>query len=173
MVSGCIDGSSTPPKEQDDVAVLPDIQAPLPYFLQNVYPEPGSQIAQMAYRTGSVDIENRWYYRLSGAICANLDQKSLLEQNDYNFNSRNYVGGSYLRVNTLGPSSYSIPVRNDLVRTSEAGGALSDERGNYIGGILIICWEVELAPGVYEATYEYTQTSGNVLSYTWSFEITE
>ena len=44
---------------------------------------------------------------------------------------------------------------------------------NEIGGILILCWKVDLVPDVYEVTYEYTQTSGHVLSYTWSFEIIE
>lgn len=171
----CRDKPTVPIKTRTIAAVLPGSQVPLPLFLRDVYPEPGSQVAQAAYMTGPEDEEKRLFYPTSAGICVDLHLKSLLDQNDNNLTSRDYVGRSHLEVRTLGLDSTSILVRNDLLWVSEAGGTLADERGNEIGGILIVCWkaEADLAPGVYEATYEYAQTSGRVLSYTWSFEITK
>jgi hypothetical protein len=173
MLSGCLSGAPTPSKTLAATAILPDMQAPLPPFLRDVYPEPGSQVTQTAYTTGIGDDENRLFDQFSGAVCVDLNLEGLLEQKDHNLDSNDYVGRGYLEVETLGSNTHGIPVRRDRVWTSEAGGALFDERGNSIGGSLIACWEVDLIPNVYGATYKYTQSSGYVLSYTWSFEITE
>jgi len=171
MLPGCFSRPRTPSKTLDAAIVLLATQAPLPSFLRNAYPEPGSRIAQTAYATGSVDIEDRWYYRLTGATCVNLKARDLLEQNDHDLSTDDHAVRSRLKVYTFDPSSRSIPVR-DVVKVSIIGGD-TDEKGNFSGGILTVCWNVDLVAGIYESTYEYTQTSGNILSYTWSFEITE
>jgi hypothetical protein len=173
MLPACASKPSASPETRDTAIALPATQTPLPPFLEDVYPKPGSQVSQTAYATGTGVEEPLPFYWSSGKICADLNQKNLLEQNDYDLNSYNYVERGHLKVSTFGPNPRSVPVRNDLVWSPMAGGATFDERGNSIGGSLAVCWEVDLKPSVYEATYEYTQTSGHVLSYTWSFEITE
>jgi hypothetical protein len=173
VLSACLDRSSRPSKENTAVAAFVDIQTPLPPYLRLVYPKPGSQTTRAAYTTGIEDEENRLFDQLHGAICVDLIQASLLEQNDRNLDSEDFVAGSHLRVGTFGSSSYDIPVRHDRIWVSESGGVLVDEKGNTIGASLIACWMADLSPGVYEAIYEYTRTSGSVLSYTWSFEIVE
>jgi len=167
--TGCFDESPASSGTRDTAVVLSATQTPVPSFLRDVYPEPGSRVTQAAHRTETGGL----FYPISAAICVDINQQNLLEQDDNNLNSRNYVERSHLQVSVISPDLYSVPVRNDLRWTSEAGGALNDKRGNAIGGILIVCWKVDLTPGVYEATFEHKQTSGHVLSYTWSFEITE
>lgn len=151
----------------------PGVQTPIPGFLKFVYPVPGSQLTQDAYTTGIGDEENRLFDQLQGAICVDLIPANLLEQNDQNLDSEDFVAASYLRVGTYGSNSQYNPVRHDRVWVSESGGVLVDEKGNIIGASLIACWMADLSPGVYEANYEYTRTSGRVLSYAWSFEIAE
>jgi len=169
----CSNGPSMS-SEKDDVAiVLPGTRLPFPSFIRDVYPEPGSYVAQIAYITGREDEENRLFFQMPGTICVDLKHKNLLGQNDFNSDGRTYVERSHLKVSTLGSVRHSVPVRTDVVWSSESGGTLKDERGNEIGGITIVCWQVSLEPNIYEATYEYVQTSGNILSYTWSFEITD
>jgi len=156
-LSGCSTWWSTP-CEPDAAAVLPDTQTPLPAFLRDVYPEPGSRVAQAVYVTWPEDEESRLFRSEPGTICVNLDWENLPEQNDYNLDR---VVRSNLKVSTFSPNPCSISVYKDCV-----WGAVSL-------GILSFCWKVDLVPGIYEATYEYKQASGRVLSYTWSFEITE
>jgi hypothetical protein len=117
--------------------------------------------------------ETQLFYRMPAAICVDVEQKNLLEQSDYGLGGNHHSMRSYWKVRTLGPDSDSLPGCNNCQWGFEAGGTLKDERGNEIGGILILCWKVDLVPDVYEVTYEYTQTSSHVLSYTWSFEIIE
>jgi hypothetical protein len=173
VLLGCSSKSPTPSKAHTGAVILPDTQASLPPFLRAAYPGPGSRVAQTAYMTETKSEETQLFYRKLAAICVDVEQRNLLEQSDHDLGGNHHSIRSYLNVSTFGPDSYSIPWCNNCKWASMAGGTLKDERGNEIDGILILCWEVDLAPGVYEATYEYTQTSGRILSYTWSFEITE
>jgi hypothetical protein len=100
-----------------------------------------------------------------------LKARDLLEKNDHDLNTDDHAVRGRLKVYTFDPSSHSIPVC-DVAMVSVVDGE-TNEKGNFSYGVLTVCWNVDLVPGIYEATYEYTQTSGNVLSYTWSFEITD
>jgi hypothetical protein len=122
--------------------------------------------------TDGDDDSNQFIFRKLAAICVEVEKKNLLEQSDYNLGGDQHAAKSYLRVSTFGPDSHSVSVPDDRVSAIMGGGTLKDERGNEIGGFLVLCWDVDLVPGVYEAIYEYMQ-AGYVLSYTWSFEIIE
>jgi hypothetical protein len=120
-----------------------------------------------------VEIEDRLLYPLAGAVCVNLTAANLLERNDRDFSTNDYLTRSNINVRTLGPNPRDVARSDDTVIVSVAGGTLKDERGNEVGGTMIFCWQFDLTPSVYEAAFDYLSTSGYVLSYRWSFEIIE
>jgi hypothetical protein len=168
---GCLSRPRPPAKTLDAAIVVPAIQTPLPPFLADVYPEPGGRVAQKTYATGTRGEQDQLFWRRLEAICVGINQLNLLGPGDQNLTPHDYVGRSGLRVRAVSPTTCNVPISELTV--AEGGPAFSDERGNAIGGSFIVCWGADLVPGIYETTYEYTQTSGNVLSYTWSFEITD
>jgi hypothetical protein len=91
-------------------------------------------------------------------VCVDFKAIRVLEDEDRDLRADDFIERSSFEIDS---------VLQPIVQTTVVAMGF---RGNDIGPYYF-CASAEVEPGWHEATYSIRQTSGNVLSYTWYFEI--
>ncbi len=139
----------------------------------SVHPEPGSNYNLTEF-DGMISPKGDG----SGGICVELNGWSVIEPDDQGLVMRDYLDRSILIVNDqvwqgdavdFAYDSFMRQVNRKYDPDSEAWIALEE---NSIGPFHF-CWGMELDIGTHTAEYKIRQTSGNELSYSWQFTISE
>lgn len=156
--------------EADELLPTP---MPTEAFLPGVIPEPSERISHEEYKAKlEVGVGEL------GPICVNYYALEVLEYGDDNLSREDYLARSVLIINgEVWPGSKEPYIWWDYL-----GEALSTEnpetgrsepiKGNATGPFTF-CWDVELEPGMHTVEFKTRKTSGEELSYRWSFLITE
>jgi hypothetical protein len=146
----------------------------MPAFLPKVYPAPEAVLEYTRYREGATI--DRMDVKLADAICVTLDGSEIVEAADDGLESVDYLERSQLVVNEgvrddlepLLEMDY-LGVLTTQVRDPETGNA-TILQWNATGPFLI-CWQVELQPGIQTVEYRIQKSSGIELSYRWHFHL--
>jgi hypothetical protein len=154
--------------QQKPQEILPT-PMPTPAFLLGVIPEPGERISYEEYKArfepGELGL------REVGPICVRYDASKLLEYDDEGLRKEDYLARSLLLINgEVWPNSQKPDLYRDALGLAVSrDGNLA--KGNAVGPFYF-CWDVELGPGMHTVEFITRKTSGEELSYTWSFLIT-
>lgn len=142
---------------------------PLPSFIFGLLvPDPQEVITLETYRNG-YHYPSDAHPSPGGAkssICAHIDPSPLLEPGDDEYPAS--------RVNVLVDGA-EVDMFDAYFRM--AGQlVLFDDAGQIVataGGPLVLCWAASLGSGIHTATITAQKTSGETMSYSWSFELTD
>lgn len=162
--------------KQLDIPTMDKLNGPLPSFLQFVAPAPQTTHKLEAYAIGehyppeeasaAEGIENR--------ICVQIKPSPLLEPGDYFVFSEKY--GDFLPNRVTGYLNGVEIKRDEGVNSIMGTSYLWDENGRIVAeaiGPQIICWLAELDAGQHVFVIEIEKTSGEIVSYGWSFILTK
>lgn len=152
------------------------IPTPLPRlaFVPFVHPEPSSTISSQAYFSG-VDSN---ILETTNAICLELDAHELIEDGDIGLGWTNYLERSELIVdgksssNVIVPDSYFGSL-SEVIYTFYDPDMEELVEGSYAPGPFTFCWEIILDKGLHTIEFQTRKTSGKILSYSWSFYISD
>lgn len=152
-----------------------ELNHPLPDYLTFVAPEPESTYSIFSYRLGEHYPSTVHPAPSSGQnrICIQLIGETLLESGD--FFTEYPKEGEFLPDRVTGYVD-GIMVEKDEEIIMMLGESWLLDEGEIIAsapGPQIICWPIELEIGNHYVTIEVKKTSGEVESYSWSFEIKE
>lgn len=167
FISSCR-GDFSPPK-------VNELNHPLPEYLTFVAPEPESMHSSDSYKTGKHYPATAHPAPSSGGnrICIQLIGETLLEPGD--FFTEYPQKGKFLPDRVIGYVDNKVVDKDEEIITILGESQLIDE-GKVIAsapGPQIICWPIELEIGNHYVTVEVNKTSGEVVSYSWSFELIE
>ena len=152
-----------------------ELNLPLPEYLNFVAPEPKSSYPIDSYKMGEhyPSIAHPAPLMGQNRVCIQLTGESLLEPGDF-FTEYPKVG-EFLPDRVKGYVDGKLAEKDEEIRIILGESRLLDE-GKVIAsapGPQIICWPIELKVGAHYATIEINKTSGEVVSYSWTFELTE
>lgn len=145
------------------------LNGPLPPFIYHVLvPEPQSVVSLRDYQHG-------YHYPADAhpapggaknSVCAHVSLDPLLAFGDDadSVHTAVFVDGSPAEAH---PEFFMM--LGETVKLDEEGNVVASKPS----GPLVRCWIAELNPGMHIATIEANKSSGEVLSYSWSFEIVD
>lgn len=161
--------------KQHDVPVADELNKPLHSFLQFVVPAP-----QTTYWTGSYALGEHYPSYEAGPaessqnrVCVQIKPRSLLEPGDHFVFSAKY--GDFLPDRITGYLDGAEVKRDDGVTTVLGTSYLQDESDRIVAeaqGPQVVCWFNELDAGQHNFVVEIEKTSGEIVSYGWSFTLT-
>jgi len=140
-------------------------QAYRPEFLGAIYPAPDSTQSADVYASTIEWGSGEWnspavaLNRAPNTICIELKTRHLPGTPDVT------LGDSKIQLLAIQQKSQITLRRGDLF--------VIVQDITPVGESVMYCWLADLTPDTYEATYIISPTPSYVLSYTWSFEITE
>lgn len=154
------------------------LPTPLPTkaFLPSVDPEPGERISYEDYQAKLEGEE--FQAREFGPVCVTYVAEEVLEYGDDGFRMEDFLSRSVLIVdnevwpNSSEPDTYRDYLNEKLFEVHPITGEYQQIAGNAIGPF-VFCWDVELEPGIHSVEFKTRKTSGEELSYSWSFVITK
>lgn len=149
---------------------------PLPSFLSFVVPEPESVYSIEDFSTG-MHYPTKAHPAPGNArnrVCIELVSTGLLEPGD-NF-TLYPEEGEFLPDRLTGYIDGKQAQKDEEVMTILGREYLTGDSGEVIAsssGPQIICWPLSLESGIHYFFIEVTKTSGQIISYDWSFELVE
>lgn len=161
--------------KQHNIPATDDLNKPLPPFLHLVAPAP-----ETTYRIGSYALGEHYPpEEVSPAegsqnrICIQINPRPLLEPGDHFVFSAKY--GDFLPDRINGYLNGTKLKRDEGVTTVMGTDYLQDKNGHIIAeaeGPQVVCWLAELDIGQHNFIVEIEKTSGEIVSYGWSFALT-
>jgi hypothetical protein len=159
------------PVEVEVTEAVP-VMTSLPSYLKSTIPEPGKSYTLTDYETLAT---SRFWGAGEPAICVYISATPFVEPGDFFGAAIHWVEDRvYLvvddtiitEVHSLGPTD------------SEGGEKIDPETGKVIargpdGSPMTICYAAPLDTGIHTATLVVKKTSGEQVTYTWQFRITE
>ena len=146
----------------------PMVQEPLPEYLIDVIPSPGSSWNAGDYSVGlhgkGSDFETE---TTTQRICVELFVVPLLLPGDDLLDEDEIIERISLTVNGLVQPGPDQPLSAYLERYS-----VLDKDGNVVavgGGPYFVCWHNPLEAGVHTARFAFRKTSGRNMEYEWTF----
>jgi hypothetical protein len=159
-------GNNATPSPQKVTPILIDTQGPRPPFIERI---------QLDFddRRSRARVEEIFGKNVGPLIriCVALDVMEVLVVQDYDMQADDHRMRSTLRVWEVKNGKHLLP-DTPLVGQIDTGPSNLDSRGNSLGDSAY-CWFYGLPPGLYEATFNYRQRTGNILSYTWQIQTVE
>jgi hypothetical protein len=152
--------------------VAPIPPEPLPDFLYTVAPKPGEILSLHDYYGSEYDL----YPRLGPAVCVTVSPLSLLEPGDY-WEANDVVERTTVKVDgevqdePIGEFE-NYAVEHTLGAVNEAGNWTGTVVAS-AGGPYRWCLETPLGAGVHQAEVNFEKSSGEVVSFAWTFELVE
>lgn len=163
-------------KDERQISPTSHLNDPLPSFLSFVVPEPASTYSIEDFRTGMhypagahpapENARNR--------VCIELVSTGLLEPGD-NF-ALYPEEGEFLPDRVTGYIDGKKAQKDEEIITILGREYLTDDSGEVVAssfGPQIICWPLLVERGIHYFLIEVTKTSGQIISYDWSFELVE
>jgi hypothetical protein len=150
---------------------------PTAAFLPWAYPKPSSVIKLADFRTGYPS-PNPNSQSLQNAVCIELNGNELIEGRDNGLELVDYLERSMLIVDDRRWSETEPKPIIDLlgsvqeVKRQPETGEVTLLRSNATGPYTI-CWQIELNKGIHNIEFQTLKTSGDELSYSWSFLISD
>ena len=169
LICSCKTSNYTLPPEEE-------LNNPLPEYLSFVAPEPESIYSINDFKAGNHYPTGVPSALDNGAnrVCIELNGKPFLETGDYFALRPNQ--GEYFPDRVTGYVDGEKVLKDEDTITILGEYRLINEKGEVtasVPGPFIICWNVQLNLGQHIATIEVEKTSGERISYSWSFEITK
>lgn len=173
FVSGCTKptvsvGAISVPTTPTPLPPMPHAE-PTPDYLV-VFPRPGSVLTTTEYSELGRSIG--WS---DGAdkICVGVNPGEVMEPGDLSDGDR-WLSTTHLVVDGLRVDKYDSVLKKNLsgreYRDKDTGELLYKAPD---GSPFSVCYDAELTMGRHTVSYVIQQTSGNILEYTWYFEIVE
>jgi hypothetical protein len=139
---------------------------PLPEFIDRILvPGPKAVVSLDDYRKGRHYPPEAHPAPAENAICAHVSLAPLLDWGESPFKLAPFsvtVDGNEV------PSHEKISViLHEFIQLDDSRNVIATKSG----GPLVQCWIAELEPGVHVATIEVQTTTGETLTYSWSFEL--
>jgi hypothetical protein len=147
-----------------------------PDFLAIVAPHSEQIVTMEEFKTGKHFPEGEYIAQreASNKICIKVIQTSLLEPGD-NFSGRQNEPGDYF------PERLSLTINGQNAERDDDNFAallnlvvLRNENNDIVAqavGPQVICWLTDLGEGTHVAVLNARKTSGEIVSYSWQFEI--
>jgi hypothetical protein len=142
-------------------------QSPLPEFILDAIPAPGSELSLHSYQEGWHGATGTWSGEpVNESVCVEFDAGEVLLPGD-NWNTADEIlERIQFKLNEQVISSPSVVVQllEEVI--------LLDGEGNEVAWAprpSLFCWQGDLEVGIQKATFSFRKTSGKLLEYTWSF----
>jgi hypothetical protein len=150
-----------------------DLNKPLPVFLQELIPAPGSTLSLESYQSGDHYDGSYPLGSTPNRICAKINPEPLLEPGDF-YGSRNRIFEFLPNRLTVSVDGEELAWNVEELVVILGMYQLRDEDGEVVaqtGGPQVPCWVAELKRGEHVAVMKVTKTSGETIEYAWSFTL--
>jgi hypothetical protein len=173
VLSGCGTPSPllSPVRVATTIPITPIPLGPEPDWLTILYPKPGQIVSQEEYDgpnrrsfSGSLSVP-----QVSSGVCIQVQADVLFEVGDF-WEMGDVVGRTSMLVDGV-PKRIEGELYDGIVLITR-----SDSEGNEVarvGGPYAFCFVAPLQPGIHRADITFSKTSGEVKSFSWTFETTD